>query len=116
MEGQAEGAAYYNATLIFGRRRFSLPIPPVAEAYWNFTAAGAAAVFLLLGVFHRWLAAVFAAGGHHPALRVPYVLALFYLVPSSMLLTMGARLLTAAMLMLLAMGAWRRAPSPAGNG
>jgi hypothetical protein len=114
-KGKPRGVAYYNARLNFGRKETVMPIPPAAEAYWNFGVPGVAVIFLLFGAFHRGLASWFARHGHHPVLWVPYVLALFYLVPSSTVLTTGARAVAAALLLLAAMGAWTRAgPRPAG--
>jgi hypothetical protein len=118
-KGKPRAVGYYNATLLFGRKGTVMPIPPAAEAYWNFGVPGVIGIFLLFGAFHCWLASVFARGGHRPALWVPYVVALFYLAPSSTLMTIGMRTVAAALLMLAAMGAWRRAagaPAPGGEG
>jgi hypothetical protein len=111
-ESKPHGVGYYNSTIIFGRGGFGLPIPGVAEAYWNFYVPGVIVIFLLFGVFHRYAAAVFTRNGHHPTLWVPYVLALFYVVPSSNLLTTGARVLGASLAMLVAMGAWKPGSRP----
>ena len=102
------GASYYNSTIIFGRGASGLPIPAEAEAYWNFDVPGVIVIFLVFGAFHRYLSGLFIRYGRDPAVWVPYILALFYLVPSSMMLTSGARVLGASFIMLAAMGAWKR--------
>lgn len=35
---------------------YGIPLQAVGEAYWNFDVAGVFLVFLLFGVFHRWMA------------------------------------------------------------
>lgn len=107
-KSKPNGAAFYNSTLILGRGAYGAPIPPEAEAFWNFDVPGLIVVYLLFGAFHRYLAGLFGRRGHDPVVWVPYVLALFYVVPSSLLLTTGARVLGASILMLGVMGAWKR--------
>jgi hypothetical protein len=48
---------------------YGIPLQAVGEAYWNFDVAGVFLVFLLFGVFHRWMARFLErAGGSPPAI------------------------------------------------
>jgi hypothetical protein len=59
-------------------------IPPGAmgEAYWNFYYPGVILLYMLVGVFHRWLAALLRRGADVPAVWVLYALTLL-MTPTS---------------------------------
>ena len=107
-KSKPNGAGLYNSTLILGRGSYGAPIPAEAEAYWNFGVAGLIALFLLVGVFHGYLARVFTRYGRDPVTWVPYILALLHITPSSDKLTTGARVLGGSLIILAAMGARQR--------
>jgi hypothetical protein len=71
-----------------GKVFFGVPwgMPPgaVGEAYWNFHLPGVIIVFLLFGVFHRWLARVVRRYPDEPAVLLCYTtLLIFFNSPSS---------------------------------
>lgn len=61
-----------------------VPPGPIGEAYWNFGMLGIPLVFLVFGIFYRWLTAVFCRYADQPAAIVIYIITLFRLSePSS---------------------------------
>jgi hypothetical protein len=60
-------------------------VPPssAGEAYWNFALPGVVLVFLLFGIFHRWLATTFVQYSAAPAMALLYVLTINNLSPTS---------------------------------
>jgi len=63
--------------LFFGMEA-GVPATGVGEAYWNFHVPGVLLVFFLFGVFHKWLAAVFAAYGRRPTMILLYALVMWF--------------------------------------
>ncbi len=55
-----------------------VPATGVGEAYWNFHVPGVLLVFFLFGVFHKWLAAVFAAYGRRPTMILLYAMIMWF--------------------------------------
>lgn len=69
---------------IFFNRTAGLPPGPIGEAYWNFGVPGVFVVFLLFGMFQRWLADVFVHYARAPVAIVLYAIVLFqFSKPSS---------------------------------
>jgi oligosaccharide repeat unit polymerase len=68
----------------FFRAPAGVPPGPIGEAYWNFGMIGVPFVFLIFGIFYRWLTAVFARYADQPVAIVLYIITLFRLSePSS---------------------------------
>lgn len=59
-----------------GRTLGGKPVNAEVEAYWNFHILGTIVLFLLLGIFHKWLANLVIAYRAVPAVRVAYVIAI----------------------------------------
>lgn len=86
----------------------SVGMPPgaVGEAYWNFGIPGILIVFVLFGVFTRWLADTFAHYTHQPAAIVPYIITLFMLPdPSGLSIIAWLMMLLPTLFFLWAIGA-----------
>lgn len=89
-EGKPRGAGAMTAAYIFGNQEFGTEarrggIPPgdIAEAYWNFHLPGVIIIFLLFGMFHRWLVRTYTSYSGAPAIMVLYVLTVLLLSPST---------------------------------
>lgn len=89
-----------------------VPPGPVGEAYWNFALPGVIVVFLIFGIFHRWLAEAYRRYAAQPAMALPYIAALYIIEPSSSKVVDALLLLVPVSVMLVAFGAvrlpWRR--------
>lgn len=85
------GAGAYNGNLIFGSATLAsagsggegggVPTGPVGEAYWNFHIPGVIIVFLLYGLFHRWLAETHRLNAGNRAWLLIYIIALMNVTP-----------------------------------
>lgn len=71
------------ATHIFNNPLSAVPPRSVGEAYWNFHVPGVAVIFVLWGVFLKWLTRFHRQNATEPALTVLVLLTLFYLQPNS---------------------------------
>lgn len=69
MTGGQVGAVFFHSGA-------GIPPGPIGEAYWNFGLPGVAIVFLLFGVFYRWIAVGFQQYGHQPAAIILYVVSI----------------------------------------
>ena len=59
-----------------------IPLEPSLEAFWNFGVPGVVIVFLIFGLFHKWLVWTFRNYATQTSMIVPYVLILYLLEPS----------------------------------
>lgn len=84
-----------------------MPPGALGEAYWNFYYPGVVLLFLLLGVFHRWLAAVLRRNPEVPAVWVMYALTL-QMVPTSSLIVRWLQTIIPGIAILMWMGVLRR--------
>lgn len=84
-------------------------IPPGAlgEAYWNFYYPGVILLYVLLGVFHWWLAALLRRSADVPAVWVLYALTLL-MTPTSTAVVKWLQTIIPGIGILLWMGAIRR--------
>lgn len=90
---------------IFFNQTGGVPPGVIGEAYWNFHIAGVLIVFLLLGIFHQWLAALLCRYGREPAAILLYVLILYTFSPTSSGLIGWLVMLAPVLLMLRLFGA-----------
>ena len=82
--GKPRGIGSYVKAIIFGAavtdpdayRGSSVPPGAVAEAFWNFGVSGVIVVFLLFGIFLRWMAAFFLAYSTNGAVVAFYLISL----------------------------------------
>jgi hypothetical protein len=81
-------------------------VPPgsVGEVYWNFALPGVVLVFMLFGMFHRWMAATFVRYSHAPAIGLLYVLLINSVSPSSTSLVPALQQIVLALAILWWMG------------
>ena len=108
------GGGYYNTQLLLGGGQYAIPIPPVAEAYWNFGIAGLSILFLLYGCFHRALANSFARGGQLSSTWLPYLVAILFITPGSGSFVFGVRGLVAVLAMMWVISRSSGSGQPAG--
>lgn len=89
-------------------------IPPGAlgEAYWNFYYPGVVLLYLLLGMFHRYLAGMLRMNADVPAVWVIYALTLL-MTPTSSAIVKWLQALIPALALMWWMGVLRRQPRPA---
>jgi len=108
-ENKPKGAGLLNGQIILkrGETGGGVPTGSVAEAYWNFWIPGVITIFLIYGIFHKWLARVFRWYAGAPAIWVPYLLALLWMEPDSNQLNNAIQNITFVLILLVAMGAIR---------
>ena len=85
----------------------AVPTGALGEAYWNFSVLGVLVVFMLWGVFHRWLASFLLRNDGAPAAILLYVLALFLLEPTGEGVTRFLQKAVPAVVLLMWMGGLR---------
>lgn len=85
-EGKPRGAGAHAGSMVFGRQTLKeakeyegAGIPPgaVAEAYWSFHVPGVVLIFLLFGMFKRWLANMVVRYQDEPAMIGVYLFSVF---------------------------------------
>ena len=108
------------AKRIYERPLTAIPPGPVGEAYWNFSYLGVVSVFLLYGVFLRFVGSVYTANREHSLVMVVFVYVLFNLQPHSPSLYDFFQLLVPAVVIWLSMivgvpGVMRRRAPPEYN-
>lgn len=84
-----------------------MPPGALGEAYWNFYYPGVVLLYLALGVFHWWLAALLRRNPDVPAAWVVYALTL-QMVPTSSLIVRWLQTIIPGIAMLVWMGALQR--------
>ncbi len=100
------GVTFFNA--IWG-----IPPGPVGEAYWNFHIPGVVGVFLLLGIFLRWLHNLFLQYGKHGLMVFFFAFTMFILSPTENTITQWLLALLPMLIFAAFTGAVRRG-SPTG--
>ncbi len=77
----------FMAGMVFFGSPWGIPPGPVGEAYWNFHVPGVIGVFLLFGIFNRWLAGLYVKYRAHGLMVFFYVYTVFSLVPAENAIT-----------------------------
>ena len=119
-EDKPRGAGPMTSAYIFGSQEFGSSalrgagIPPgeVAEVYWNFYIPGVVVVFLLYGMFHRWVVRTYIAYDGAPAVAVLYVLTVLVLSLSTIAIVDFLQMVVPALLILRWTGAIRFGRTP----
>ncbi|RFA30242.1 hypothetical protein CAI21_06380 [Alkalilimnicola ehrlichii] len=78
-----EAGGKLNAIRIYDQPLTAIPPGAVGEAYWNFSYPGIVLVFLVYGVFLKWVACAYHANAGHSLIMVIFVYSLFYLQPTT---------------------------------
>ncbi len=82
-ENKPRGAGAISGERIFNKSSGAgIPPGPVGEAYWNFSIFGVALIFLLYGLFHKWLANNMIKYSAEPGYFVFYIITLTIFSPT----------------------------------
>jgi oligosaccharide repeat unit polymerase len=92
-------AGYYVGNVLHNNQG-AMPPGTVIEAYWNFHFLGVLLVYLLYGIFLRWLATFFLANKGNPASHLVFIILLFYFQPGNMGMVKSFQSLTALLIIL----------------